>query len=118
MIAFFKVMNPQHIYDPKAHLVAGGVAGGLAAAITTPLDCVKTVLNTQQTPLCDEKGILARSSYYYGGMSLRSEFIQILLIQYFQVSPMRSPQFTTTADWLALCEESKHECCIKCLQLP
>ncbi|KAI1715238.1 mitochondrial carrier protein [Ditylenchus destructor] len=64
-----QVMNPQHIYDPKAHLVAGGVAGGLAAAITTPLDCIKTVLNTQQTPLCDEKGIIARSSYYYGGVS-------------------------------------------------
>ncbi|MFH4978022.1 hypothetical protein AB6A40_004731 [Gnathostoma spinigerum] len=44
------VLNPQHKYDPSSHIIAGGIAGGSAAAITTPLDCVKTVLNTQQAP--------------------------------------------------------------------
>ncbi|KAK0084725.1 hypothetical protein PV325_006534 [Microctonus aethiopoides] len=42
------VMNPEHIYNPKAHVVAGGMAGAVAAAVTTPLDVCKTVLNTQQ----------------------------------------------------------------------
>lgn len=35
------------------YLFVAGIAGGVAAALTTPLDCVKTVLNTQQTPQFD-----------------------------------------------------------------
>ncbi|KAF2859576.1 mitochondrial carrier [Piedraia hortae CBS 480.64] len=34
-------------YDPLTHCVAGGVAGGVAAAATTPLDVVKTLLQTR-----------------------------------------------------------------------
>lgn len=41
-------LNPQHNYDPKTHLIAGGTAGALAAAVTTPLDVAKTLLNTQE----------------------------------------------------------------------
>lgn len=38
-----KIINPAHKYDPKSHLISGGLAGGLAAAVTNPLDCIKTV---------------------------------------------------------------------------
>ena len=31
------------------HLIAGGMAGALAAGLTTPLDCIKTVLQTRGT---------------------------------------------------------------------
>ncbi|XP_022193153.2 mitoferrin-1 [Nilaparvata lugens] len=41
--------NPDRVYNPAAHMMSGAVAGGLAAAITTPLDVCKTLLNTQQT---------------------------------------------------------------------
>lgn len=41
-------LNPQHNYDPKTHLIAGATAGALAAAVTTPLDVAKTLLNTQE----------------------------------------------------------------------
>ncbi|KAK5686296.1 Fe(2+) transporter [Elasticomyces elasticus] len=34
-------------YDPLTHCTAGGLAGGLAAAATTPLDVVKTLLQTR-----------------------------------------------------------------------
>lgn len=34
-------------YDPLTHCTAGGLAGGFAAAATTPLDVIKTLLQTR-----------------------------------------------------------------------
>ncbi|XP_012281516.1 mitoferrin-1 [Orussus abietinus] len=42
------ITNPEHAYNPKAHMISGAMAGMVAAAITMPLDVCKTVLNTQQ----------------------------------------------------------------------
>lgn len=39
----------ERLYSPTAHMVSGALAGGIAAAITTPLDVCKTLLNTQQS---------------------------------------------------------------------
>ncbi|KAJ7634164.1 mitochondrial carrier domain-containing protein [Mycena polygramma] len=44
-----RVMNPRHEYSPSTHIVAGGVAGAFAAAVTTPLDVAKTILQTRGT---------------------------------------------------------------------
>lgn len=41
------LLNPSHIYNPYLHCVSGGVAGGIVAALTTPFDCIKTVLQTK-----------------------------------------------------------------------
>lgn len=35
------LINPEGGYSPITHVVAGGVAGGVAAAVTTPLDVAK-----------------------------------------------------------------------------
>eukprot|EP01134_Creolimax_fragrantissima_P000438 CFRG0438T1 len=43
------LLNPTDSYNPLTHVVAGGSAGAMAAAVTTPLDVVKTVLNTQES---------------------------------------------------------------------
>lgn len=45
---FQNMLNHERKYNPPVHVVAGGAAGACAAAITTPLDVVKTLLNTQE----------------------------------------------------------------------
>ncbi|KAG9510529.1 Mitoferrin-1, partial [Fragariocoptes setiger] len=40
--------NPEHKYNPAAHMVSGGIAGAIASGATTPLDVCKTLLNTQE----------------------------------------------------------------------
>ncbi|GJJ11362.1 hypothetical protein Clacol_005594 [Clathrus columnatus] len=42
-----KRLNPTGVYSPMTHIVAGGLAGGVAAGITTPLDVAKTLLQTR-----------------------------------------------------------------------
>ena len=44
-----KVLNPTKTYDVVTHCTAGGLAGAIAAGITTPLDVVKTLLQTRGT---------------------------------------------------------------------
>lgn len=43
------ITNNERCYNPSAHVISGAFAGGIAAAITTPLDVCKTLLNTQQS---------------------------------------------------------------------
>jgi solute carrier family 25 iron transporter 28/37 len=40
-------LNPRNRYDPVSHVVAGAAAGITAAAVTTPIDVVKTLLQTK-----------------------------------------------------------------------
>ena len=42
------LLNKERQYHPLSHMVSGGTAGAVAAAITTPLDVCKTLLNTQE----------------------------------------------------------------------
>lgn len=41
-------MNKSRKYDPISHMASGAGAGAFAAAITTPLDVAKTLLNTRE----------------------------------------------------------------------
>ncbi|CEF67349.1 Mitoferrin [Strongyloides ratti] len=63
------ILNREKVYDPLSHSVSGAISGGLAAAITNPLDCIKTVLNTQQHPECQFRNgnvLLLKTGGYRG----------------------------------------------------
>ncbi|KAJ1720960.1 Fe(2+) transporter [Coemansia erecta] len=44
---FRRALNPSGAYSPATHVMAGGLAGAVAAALTTPIDCCKTLLQTR-----------------------------------------------------------------------
>lgn len=68
-----KFLNPKKKHDPLVHCVAGGLAGATAAAITTPLDVVKTLLQTKgyQGSAASVNSFVSGAKYIYqtGGMS-------------------------------------------------
>ncbi|XP_071948612.1 mitoferrin-1-like isoform X2 [Antedon mediterranea] len=50
-----EMLNPTRKYNPKTHVISGGCAGAIAAAATTPLDVCKTMLNTQESLILNNK---------------------------------------------------------------
>lgn len=58
-------LNPQRQYWPGTHMVSGAAAGAVSAALTTPLDVCKTLLNTQEDVALNS----ARISGHLSGMA-------------------------------------------------
>ncbi|KAI1462980.1 mitochondrial RNA-splicing protein MRS3 [Daldinia caldariorum] len=71
-------MNPSKKYDPYTHCLAGAVAGGFAAALTTPMDVIKTMLQTRGTATDPElrsvNGFVAGCRLLYRREGLRGFF--------------------------------------------
>lgn len=67
-------LNSERKYNPKSHVVSGAAAGAFAAAVTTPLDVCKTLLNTQEQRVTNGRrsinGMLHafRTIYDHGGL--------------------------------------------------
>ncbi|RNA29649.1 mitoferrin-2-like [Brachionus plicatilis] len=55
-------LNRKREYNPMSHCVSGAIAGALAAAVTTPLDVCKTLINTQECCNPDELCKTVKSS--------------------------------------------------------
>jgi solute carrier family 25 (mitochondrial iron transporter), member 28/37 len=67
-----KVMNPTHGYDPFTHCIAGGLAGAFAAGITTPLDVIKTLLQTRG--LAEDKEIRTAGGLFNAAAIIKRQF--------------------------------------------
>lgn len=67
-----KVMNPSKAYDPMTHCVAGGLAGAFAAGVTTPLDVIKTLLQTRG--LSDNREIRSASGLMAAARIIKREY--------------------------------------------
>lgn len=62
-------LNPDQIYNPMIHCVSGGISGAFAAAVTTPLDCIKTVLQTKSIQNANSMISAAKGLYNQNGLS-------------------------------------------------
>ncbi len=71
-----QLLNSTRKHNPWVHMISGGLAGGFAAAVTTPLDVIKTLLQTRGTAkdleLRNARGILdaaaiIKRQHGYGG---------------------------------------------------
>lgn len=62
-----KMLNSDGAYNPPAHMLSGAMAGAVAAAITTPLDVCKTLLNTQQEGATTGLMEAVKKVYLFGG---------------------------------------------------
>ncbi|EFA10359.2 mitoferrin-1 [Tribolium castaneum] len=62
-----KITNKDGTYNPAAHMVSGALAGAVAAAVTTPLDVCKTLLNTQQQGTTAGLVEAVKKVYIFGG---------------------------------------------------
>ncbi|KAI5854093.1 mitochondrial RNA-splicing protein MRS3 [Durotheca rogersii] len=71
-------MNPVKKYDPFTHCMAGAAAGGFAAALTTPMDVIKTMLQTRgsaaDAELRSVNGFMAGCRLMYRREGLRGFF--------------------------------------------
>lgn len=48
------LLNPSNSYSPLTHILSGGLAGAVGAAVTTPLDVAKTILQTRGSSTDEE----------------------------------------------------------------
>lgn len=62
-------LNPEQLYNPMIHCISGGISGAFAAAITTPLDCIKTVLQTKSIPNATGLITAATGLYHQDGIN-------------------------------------------------
>ncbi|KAI9611545.1 hypothetical protein H4Q26_008499 [Puccinia striiformis f. sp. tritici PST-130] len=70
-----RLANPVDAYSPITHVVCGGISGAFGAAVTTPLDVCKTLLQTKGTSTDPEirncRGMLDACKLIHRNMGLK-----------------------------------------------
>ncbi|CAG9864888.1 unnamed protein product [Phyllotreta striolata] len=65
-------LNLKREYNPKSHVISGGMAGGVAAAATNPFDVCRTLINTQESK--EAVGLLKAIEIVYRRTGMRGFF--------------------------------------------
>lgn len=82
-------LNPRRQYHPGSHILSGAAAGAVSAAVTTPLDVCKTLLNTQENVVLSSVNVSGhlsgmanafRTVYRLGGPSAFFKGVQARVI--------------------------------------
>jgi solute carrier family 25 iron transporter 28/37 len=60
-------LNRKREYNPLSHCISGAVAGAIAAAVTTPLDVCKTLINTQEC--CNPEELCKKGTNKFIGLN-------------------------------------------------
>lgn len=71
---FQNLLNKDRQYNPRVHMTAGAAAGAAAAALTTPLDVCKTLLNTQEDGVGKTRGLVQAVQKVYKAAGIRGFF--------------------------------------------
>lgn len=77
-----KIINPSGKYNFLSSLLAGSIAGTIAAAITTPLDVIKTKLQTQNLEPCPRVGSIRIIGVNTVEASLANQNVHGIILNY------------------------------------
>mgnify|MGYP001167222445 CR=1 FL=1 len=69
-----KYFNPSGHYDPCVHSLCGAISGALCAAVTTPLDNIKTVLQVRGSHVVTVKELKEADSFWKAAKAIQNNY--------------------------------------------
>lgn len=66
--------NPQGHYNPWLHSLCGAISGAICSAVTTPLDCIKTVLQVRGSHVVTVKELQEADSFIKAAKAIKNNY--------------------------------------------
>lgn len=66
--------NPQGHYNPWIHSLCGAISGAICSAVTTPLDCIKTVLQVRGSHVVTVKELQEADSFFKAAKAIKNNY--------------------------------------------
>ncbi|XBW35050.1 hypothetical protein QEN19_000614 [Hanseniaspora menglaensis] len=66
--------NPAGNYNPWIHSLCGAISGAICAAVTTPLDCIKTVLQVRGSHVVTVKELKEADSFFKAAKAIKNNY--------------------------------------------